>query len=146
MNIRFIAAFAALGVGALSFSQAHAEVKSIGQYEYENSCAACHGASGTGGGPSARFLSAGAAPDLTVLQKNNGGVFPSDRIYGIIDGSEEGRNLIHGTSEMPMWGDRYMQRTEDMQGGDPLTPEERDEYVKTRIEALVEYLASMQRE
>lgn len=146
VNSKYMAAFAALGMCALSFSQAHAETKSMGQYEYENSCAACHGASGTGGGPSARFLSAGVAPDLTVLQKNNGGVFPADRVYGIIDGSGEGRNLIHGSSEMPMWGDRYMRRTEDTQGGDPFTPEEREEYVKTRIQALVDYLASIQHE
>lgn len=146
MKSEFKTAFVAFGVCVLSFSQAHAEVKSIGQYEYENSCATCHGASGTGGGPSARFLSGGVAPDLTVLQKNNGGVFPTDRVYGIIDGSGEGRNLIHGTSEMPMWGDRYMKRTEDTQGGDPYTPEEREEYVKTRINALIEYLSAMQRE
>ncbi len=146
MNSKFITAVAVLGIGVVSFSQAHAEVKSIGQYEYENSCATCHGASGTGGGPSARFLSAGVSPDLTVLQKNNGGVFPADSVYGIIEGSGEGRSLIHGTSEMPMWGDRYMKRTEDTQGGDPFSPEEREEYVTKRIQSLIEYLSSIQTE
>lgn len=146
MKKEFMAVFAAFGVCALSLSQAQAEVNGLGQYEFENSCAACHGASGTGGGPSAQFLSGGVAPDLTVLQKNNGGVFPTERVYGIIDGSGEGRSLIHGTSEMPMWGDRYMQETEDTQGGDPLSPEERQEYVKLKIEALIDYLASMQAE
>ncbi len=146
MTKEFKAVLAAFGVCALSLSQAHAQSNGLGQYEYENSCAACHGASGTGGGPSAQFLSGGVAPDLTVLQKNNGGVFPAERIYGIIDGSGETRSLIHGTSEMPMWGDRYMQETEDMQGGDPLTPEERQEYVRAKIEALIGYLSTMQTE
>lgn len=146
MYNKYFAVVAAVGLGVLSLSQVQAEVKSIGQFEYENSCAACHGASGTGGGPSAQFLSAGVAPDLTVLQENNDGVFPVDRVYVIIDGSGEGRNLIHGTSEMPMWGDRYMKQTEDTQGGEPYSPEEREEFVETRIQSLIEYLSTMQRE
>ena len=116
------------------------------KYEYENSCAACHGASLTGGGPSAQFLSSGAAPDLTALKENNLGIFPAEYVYEVIEGRGRNTTLIHGTSEMPMWGFRYMAQTNDPQGGEPMTPQERQEYVKTKINALVDYISSMQRE
>jgi hypothetical protein len=59
---------------------------------------------GKGGGPMAGFLT-GTLPDLTQLQKDNGGVFPVTRVYGVIDGSTE--LGPHGTREMPAWGNRY---------------------------------------
>lgn len=80
MISKHFAVFAALGIGLMSVPQARAETKSMGQFEYENSCAACHGLSGTGGGPAAQFLSGGSAPDLTVIQKNYGGVFPVEAL------------------------------------------------------------------
>lgn len=145
MISKYFGVCAAFGLGLMSISQAHAQVKSMGQFEYENSCAACHGLSGTGGGPSAQFLAGGTAPDLTVIQENYGGVFPVDGLYSIIEGTAR-QTSVHGSTEMPIWGDRYRQRTQDTQGGDPFSPEERDIYVKTRILALIEYLHSIQRE
>jgi hypothetical protein len=43
--------------------------------------------------------------DLTVLSKNNGGIFPFNSVYEIIDGRKA--VAAHGTREMPVWGDRY---------------------------------------
>ena len=117
---------------------------SMGQFEFENSCAVCHGASGKGDGPAADFFFQGATPDLTALQKNNGGVFPVARIYEVIDGSEEEEMLMHGSRQMPIWGKRYMRRIEEGGGFDPFSAEEKEIYVRTRILALIEYLSTLQ--
>jgi len=58
---------------------------SIGAAEYKSNCAVCHGTSGKGDGPFAEFLKNGA-PSLMTLSKDNGGVFPVDKVYALIDG------------------------------------------------------------
>jgi hypothetical protein len=40
--------------------------------------------------------------DLTLLAKNNGGVFPAQKLYEIIDGREEVAS--HGPRTIPVWG------------------------------------------
>jgi mono/diheme cytochrome c family protein len=146
MNNKLCAAFAAVGVGILSLSQVQAADMTMGQFEFENSCATCHGASGKGDGPAAQFFLGGAAPDLTALQKNNGGVFPVQSIYDVIEGSRDTIVASHGSRAMPMWGQRYMQRTEEGLDFDPLTEEQKDIYVRTRILSLIEYLSTIQEE
>jgi hypothetical protein len=67
--------------------------------------------------------------DLTVLAKNNNGVFPYDMVYQVIDG----RNTSiasHGTREMPVWGYRF-------------GPSEAYRF-KQRILAVIDYLKTMQ--
>jgi hypothetical protein len=44
-------------------------------------------------------------PDLTVLAKNNGGVFPADRISSVIDGRTQ--VAIHGPRDMPHTNVKY---------------------------------------
>jgi mono/diheme cytochrome c family protein len=54
-----------------------------GKQEFELNCSVCHGMDAKGNG----FLGASlkvVPPDLTVLAKNNGGVFPADRISSVI--------------------------------------------------------------
>jgi mono/diheme cytochrome c family protein len=70
-----------------------------GEIEFLSSCAPCHGAEGKGNGPMSAALKA-TPPDLTVLAKNNGGVFPFSNVYEVIDG----RKVVaaHGTREMPV--------------------------------------------
>ena len=63
---RGFAALAAIGVGV--FFLAEAQAMSLGEFEYRNSCAQCHGVSGKGDGPVASSL-AKPPPDLTMLQK-----------------------------------------------------------------------------
>ena len=53
--------------------------------EYQSSCAACHGMDAKGNGPVSKELKTRPA-DLTVLAKNNNGVFPYDTVYQMIDG------------------------------------------------------------
>ena len=134
-----VSTLAALGLGVLLASEAQAI--SLGEFEYRNSCVQCHGVSGSGDGPVSEFLSGAVTADLTVLQKNNGGIFPVQAVYSIIEGREEVG--AHGTRDMPMWGGRYRYRV-TADPDDIFSPEETDLYVRTRILSLIEYLATLQ--
>jgi mono/diheme cytochrome c family protein len=94
-------------------------------------CASCHGSTARGDGPVAPELRR-SPPDLTRFTENNGGVFPTNRVFDIIDGRDV---RAHGDRDMPVWGDAF--RT----GPDGLT----DEAVKTRIDAIAAYLRAIQR-
>lgn len=120
-----------------------AETMTLGKWEYESSCATCHGADAKGKGPATKFLTAEPS-DLTTLQKNNDGVFPVDRIYAVIDGRAE--VAVHGPRHMPMWGYRYNKDALDMAatGELPATPVAPHIYVHTRIMALIDYILSLQ--
>lgn len=74
-----------------------------GVHLFEAYCANCHGPQGKGNGEiaSAEVLSA-KVPDLTTLAKRNSGVFPEQRVRGIIGG--EALVKDHGSREMPLWG------------------------------------------
>ncbi len=118
---------------------AHAQVVEIGQQEYMNSCSHCHGVSGKGEGILAGYLTQ-AIPDLTTLQKNNDNVFPFARLYEIIDGTNAAP--VHGTREMPVWGDRYMR--EEL--GEFATRPDQELFARGRILALIEYISTLQEE
>jgi mono/diheme cytochrome c family protein len=64
---------------------------------YGESCAACHGPTGTGG----LKIAGKMTPDLTMLTKDNGGVFPTVYVMSTIDGNA--RDNTHGP--MPRFGD-----------------------------------------
>jgi mono/diheme cytochrome c family protein len=124
-----------------SVNATHAEGMTLGEFEYQNSCVACHGVAGKGDGPVTDFLSGAVPPDLTVMQKNNGGVFPVSAVYEMIDGSDVAS--VHGTRDMPIWGTRFRERITE--ANDPnFSPSEREVYAGTRVLALIEYLASIQ--
>jgi|SRR5674476_19490 len=110
----------------------------IGNLEYDISCADCHGFNGKGTGPYAELLKS-RVPDLTVLSKNNGGVFPVARVYDTIDG----RALInsHGR-DMPIWGNRYSTDNASLYGDDYLSHSEA--VVRGRILALIDYINRLQ--
>jgi mono/diheme cytochrome c family protein len=88
--------------------QAHAAdyVARSGEALYQQFCSSCHGVSGRGDGPVANSLTV-EVPDLTLIARRNGNVFPRDRIEKIIDG----RFVVgaHGTRVMPIWGERLSQ-------------------------------------
>lgn len=124
-----------------SAAMAQDKKMSLGKFEYNNSCVPCHGASGKGDGPVTDFLSGAKPPDLTVLQKNNGGVFPVATVYAMIDGSDVAS--AHGTRDMPIWGNRFRARvTESYDPGFSST--EPEAFARSRVLALVDYLASIQ--
>jgi mono/diheme cytochrome c family protein len=108
----------------------------LGKREFETKCAVCHGLDGKGKGPYAEQLKR-PLPDLTLLARNNGGVFPVSRTYETIEGAGKG----HGTRDMPVWGMDYtIQAAEAL----PEMPYNQAVYVRTRIMSLLEYLNQLQ--
>ncbi len=105
--------FAVVAVIALRFDYAaNAQDFDPGKNEYQSSCATCHGTDAKGNGPITPLLNV-VPPDLTVLAKNNNGVFPFRTVYQVIDGRQpikSGTKPIkaHGPRDMPIWGNRYM--------------------------------------
>jgi mono/diheme cytochrome c family protein len=107
-----------------------AEDTDLGKMNYESNCAACHGQSGKGDGPVSAELRT-KPTDLTLIAKRNGGVFPADVLYRVIDGRKTIR--AHGTYEMPVWGLVFLR-------SDP------EDVARSRILAIIAYLKSLQLE
>ncbi len=113
--------------------------RDLGKVEYETNCASCHGLQGKGDGPLKPWLTRSPS-DLTMLARRNGGVLPVSRIYEVIDGSSD--QSVHGSRDMPVWGNEYRLRAGEHFGGDmPYDPES---YVRARILTLVDYVARIQ--
>ena len=85
----------------VQFAMAKYTSPASGKEMFNSYCASCHGASAKGDGPAAIALKQGA-PDLTVLAKTNGGVFPSMHVYELIKGDTA--VSAHGSPTMPVWG------------------------------------------
>jgi mono/diheme cytochrome c family protein len=97
-SVRYLMAVGVLGaLTTLGFAQG----EDAGRTEYVSNCGSCHGRSGKGDGPVGEALRT-RPPDLTLLAKNNGGVFPAVVLHQIIDGRRTLR--AHGSYEMPVWG------------------------------------------
>lgn len=75
---------------------------SDGKAMFTNYCAPCHGVDGKGSGPVTSQL-VQKPVDLTMLQKNNGGKFPSAHLVAIIQFGPD-VPAAHGTKDMPIWG------------------------------------------
>jgi mono/diheme cytochrome c family protein len=110
-----------------------------GKVEYEAHCAICHGASGRGNGEMRKFLNK-APSDLTTMARRNGGAFPNQLAWDMIDGRGATEIGPHGTREMPVWGQRYRMEGLSQAG----TASEPEWYVRNRIVALLDYLSRMQ--
>jgi len=94
---------------------------------YRNHCAACHGVDGEGDGPAAPAMRT-PVPNLRVLARRNGDVFPADAVTAYIDGSKV--TAAHGDRQMPIWGEVF--RSPD------------NKKARERIDSLVEFLRTMQ--
>ena len=92
-------------------------------------CATCHGRDGKGAGPVAQSLKT-PPPDLTLLARRNGGLFPRGRVKAAIAGGTS--TPSHGSVDMPVWGPIF-------RGLDPS-----DARVEVRINNLVSHVASIQ--
>lgn len=112
-----------------------------GKGEYMNRCAVCHGQSGKGDGGAIDILNTPPA-DLTTLSKKNGGVFPIERVYAVIDG----RHMVkgHGTRDMPIWGKDYSTETVKADEYFAGMPYNMEMYVRARILSLADYLYRIQ--
>jgi mono/diheme cytochrome c family protein len=107
-----------------------AQGQSTGKHDFEKLCAPCHGDDGTGKG---RDLTEANPPDLTDISSRNGGRFPFDKVYRIVDGREMMDS--HKRFAMPFWG-VYLQK----QG-----IHESEAAVKQRISEIVRYVETMQK-
>lgn len=122
----------------------------LGGIEFERSCAICHGFDGKGNGIMSESLTK-KPTDLTMLTKNNNGHFPFSNVYRTIDGSPSVG--VHGTREMPVWGDRYRKEAEEYNKlakkyHEITDQSEINEYLYTRglILDLLVYIMSIQEE
>jgi mono/diheme cytochrome c family protein len=97
---------------------------------YHAHCAPCHGSEGKGNGPVGVALKTKPA-DLTILAKNNGGKFPTERVLKFISGDDPSLPS-HGTREMPVWGPIFHQIEEDQDFGN------------VRLRNLIKYLETIQ--
>jgi mono/diheme cytochrome c family protein len=133
----------ALGIFSLFGGTAVAQTKAAAEKQYEQlifsvrgpdlfraHCAACHGPEGKGNGPAGAALKTKPA-DLTILAKNNGGKFPTQRVQKFISGDDPSL-LSHGSREMPVWGPIFHQVEEDQDFGN------------VRLQNLIKYLETIQ--
>jgi mono/diheme cytochrome c family protein len=135
-----IAALLALGVFSVWGNGYAADGVNFGQREYQSHCSVCHGLEGKGDGPYASFeMLKTKIPDLTTLSKKNNGVFPFQRVYEVIDGTEVLK--AHGTREMPIWGPQYRALIEGTYSDAPFN---REAYMRAHILALVHYISRLQ--
>ena len=126
-------------------ASAHAQVPTQrlgdpGRWDYQNSCASCHGVAGRGDGPLVPFLVTRPS-DLTLLAGRHGGVFPKERVAAMIDGRGAADIGTHGTREMPAWGRVYFDRVKKVGG----TEEQAERAAQRRIDDLIDHLERMQR-
>ena len=126
--IPLLATFAIAGCQTTEPEEPQPGYEYDGRNLYLGYCASCHGPTGAGDGPVASGM-AFKMEDLRTLEARNG-TFPADELREVIDG----RTLrsVHGTNDMPVWGWQF------------LLAEESEELVAARIDALVEYLRSIQ--
>lgn len=130
--------FSSMLTGCAEFATAD-----MGKKEFESNCATCHGLNAKGDGPQAEFLPTKPA-NLTVLAKQNGGVFPAQRVREIIDGRFE--VAAHGPRTMPVWGREFQIDVPDLpqEAGQPF--DYRESTVRNKIQALINYLVQLQEE
>ena len=119
---------------------AQTEKTDLGKKEYELQCAVCHGMNAKGDGVFKQVLKV-VPPDLTVLSKKNGGLFPAERISGVIDGRVEIAG--HGPRDMPIWGTRY---SVDAAKQFVDFPYGEETYIRARVLRLMDYLYRIQQE
>jgi mono/diheme cytochrome c family protein len=119
------------------YHPAGAENPVSGKQDFMNHCAPCHGDDGKGNGPELKVLPDIHPSDLTNITLKNGGVFPREKVADMVDG----RKAIpsHKRFDMPFWGVNFQQE------GKEFTPQS-EARAKARIDALVTYVESIQRQ
>jgi len=101
---------------------------------YERFCSSCHGAEGRGNGPVAGSFKV-EVPDLTLIARRAGNVYPRERVIRIIDG----RHIIgaHGSRTMPVWGEDLSR----LEIGNP----DAERATRIVIDRLADYVAQLQK-
>lgn len=134
MRSRALAIAASLA-GLSMASAGVAQEADIGAMLYADHCAACHGATGMGDGDMADVVNI-PSPNLTLLARNNDGVFPMLDVLHVIDGRSGTR--AHG-GVMPLWGRVFSDEIGDQAGPYGSVLE-----VRGRVLSLAKYIESIQ--
>lgn len=133
------AAIAVLGLGGTPALAGSVENELIlGKSEFQTRCALCHGLEGRADGHVTELFEA-KPRTLTKLKESNGGLFPFSEVYQMIDGRKMPKP--HGTNEMPIWGDYFM---EDALLDRGVNKRDAQHIVQGRILSVVYYLQSIQ--
>jgi mono/diheme cytochrome c family protein len=129
-NARGLLVFFFLAVG----TSAGSAEKDSGKQLYMQYCSSCHGMEGRGNGPVTPYLKI-KVPDLSLLKKNNKGIYPISKVMSAIDGSRAVR--AHGDREMPVWGEIFRKEAD---------PEKYTELTSLlKVKLIAEYVATLQR-
>jgi mono/diheme cytochrome c family protein len=125
-----ITATCAIGfVSAQNKPESPAVVAIDGGEIFRDHCAVCHGKDGRGRGPATIALK-DTVPDLTLIARRNGGVFPASQVKAFVDGSQQ--TAAHGSREMPIWGPIFHNFEWDQDLGE------------VRLENVTNYIRSLQ--
>jgi mono/diheme cytochrome c family protein len=146
MKKHLVQCLIAITIALATNVESQAQEFDAGKFEFQSSCATCHSIDGKGNGPFSQHLKAAPA-DLTVLAKNNGGVFPLSDVYDAIYGIKT--IVAHGSRDMPIWGLRY--ELDSIKSFYP-KPSNRvlnfsydpEALVRTRLLAVIDYLNRIQ--
>jgi mono/diheme cytochrome c family protein len=104
-----------------------------GKQMYTSYCATCHGLDGRGHGATAALLQARPA-DLSVLSRNNHGVYPARHVESVLDFGVE--TTGHGSKTMPAWGP-MLEKLDHISNAN-------DEMEALRISNLTRYVETLQ--
>jgi mono/diheme cytochrome c family protein len=130
--------FAIVATAGLITTPAGAQDVSMGKEIFHGRCAVCDGVEGKGDGLVGELFRQ-RPKNLALLTKENGGVFPLEKVYQSID--RRSKIAGHGDSNMPVWGEYFMVDTLSDQRIDPKAARD---IVAGRIYAVVYYLESIQ--
>jgi len=137
MRIFLRCALVAIAVLVFSIVGSVAAGEPSGAQEFKDNCARCHGADAKGGGPDANSKPGYRPPDLTTIAASNGGKFPREQIYEVIDGGKRLPGHYSFNSPMPLWGLSFQLKGQEYSA-------QSEGAVKQRINALLDYLESIQ--
>jgi len=125
-------------VCALSgFAFAQWSPPSTARKDFVLNCADCHGVYGKGNGPATQVIPGFKSADLTLLSKKNGGLFPRQEVYDVVDGRKRLSEHYDPDTDMPLWGLTFQPEGREFS-------KEAEEKVKARISGLVDYIEGIQ--
>ncbi len=101
-----------------------------GSEMYTAYCASCHGLKGLGDGPVAEHLKI-PVPDLTLLSKQNKGIFPAAHVSQVLRGEVGAKT--HGLQDMPVWGPVFLNLNNRQEAA-----------VHMRLSNLTKYIGTLQ--